>query len=79
MQRLEQGGLGDERLAGAGRRTDEHALLGREPGEQRFFLHRIGRVGQLGEVLLGQVIATGDRRSIVCAGSLHLAILADSC
>ncbi len=57
VQGLEQGGLGDQRLAGAGRGADEHALLGREPGEQGLFLHRVGRVGQLGQVLLGQLVA----------------------
>ena len=32
VQGFEEGGLGDERFAGAGRRADEHALLGGEPG-----------------------------------------------
>ena len=45
MQGLEQGGLGDERLAGAGRGADEDALLGGEPGEQGVFLHGVGREG----------------------------------
>ena len=53
MQRFEERGLGDQRLAGAGRRADQHALIGREPGEQRFFLHRIRRKRQLIEIFAG--------------------------
>ena len=50
VQGLEQGRLGDQRLAGAGRGADQHPLLGREPGEQGFLLHRIRRVRELVEV-----------------------------
>src|SRR5262249_51407241 len=63
VQRLEEGGLGDKRLAGAGRSADEHALLGGEPGEQGFFLHGIGRVRQLSQITLGQFIARRDIRN----------------
>ena len=63
VQRLEQGGLGDERLAGAGRGADEDALLGGEPGEQGLFLHRVGRVGQLVEVAVGQFVAGREYRA----------------
>ena len=59
VQGLEEGGLGDERLAGAGRGADEDALLGGEPGEQGVFLDGVGRVGQLVEVAFGQVVARG--------------------
>lgn len=54
VQRLEQGGIRDHRFARARRSAEENALLGREPGEQRFLLHRIGSVGQLFEVTIRQ-------------------------
>ena len=57
VQRLEEGGLGDEGLAGAGGGADEDALLGAEPGEQGVLLHGVGRVGQLVEVARGEVVA----------------------
>src|SRR5262249_39329874 len=59
VQRLEQGGLGDERLAGAGRGADQDARVGGEPGEQGLLLDRVGRVGQLVEVEVGQFVAAG--------------------
>ena len=57
VQRLEEPGLCDERLAGAGGGADEDALLGGEPGEQGVFLHRVGRVGELLEVFFEELVA----------------------
>src|SRR5262249_55638081 len=74
VQRLEQGGLGDERLAGAGRGADQRALLGAEPREQGFFLYRVRRVGQVIEGQRSQGRTRGGRgwggghRSVVAAG-----------
>ena len=59
VQCFEEGGLGDQRLAGAGRGADQHALLRREPGQQGFFLHRVGRIRELVEVGGGQFVAGG--------------------
>lgn len=42
--------FGDERLAGSGGGAHEHALFGREIGEQRLFLHRVRRIGELFQV-----------------------------
>ena len=59
VQRLEQRGLGDERLAHARRRADQHPLLGREPAQQGLFLKRIRVVRDLVEVGRAQVVAGG--------------------
>ena len=60
VQGLEQGRLGDQRLAGAGRRADQHALLGREPRQQRLFLHRVRRERKLIEIEATQSVAAGS-------------------
>ena len=68
VQRLEQRRLGDQRLAGAGRCTDQHALFGREPREQCFFLHRVRRVGELLEILhreFGTLLGQGHDAGLV--------------
>ena len=59
VQGLEEGGLGDERLAGAGRGADENALLGGEPGQQGVFLDLRRLEGKLIEVAAGQFVAAG--------------------
>ncbi len=61
VQGLEQGRLGDERFAGAGGRADQHALFGREPRQQRLFLHRVRLVGELVEIAADQIVARGER------------------
>ncbi len=57
VQGLEQRSLGDQRLAGARRRTDQHALLGSEPGQDGIFLHSIRRKRQLRQISLGKIVA----------------------
>ena len=57
VQGLEQRRLGDERLAGPGRRADQHPLLGREPRQQGLFLERVGREGKLIEISRRQLVA----------------------
>ena len=60
VQRLEQGRLGDERLAGAGGRTDQHALVRGEPGQEGVFLDLVRLEGKLVEIAAGQFVAGGD-------------------
>ena len=60
VQGLEQGRLGDQRFAGAGGRADQHALVGREPGQQGLFLHGVWLVGELVEIAADQFIAAGE-------------------
>ena len=62
VQGLEQGRLGDQRLAGAGGRADQHALLGREPRQQRLLLHLVRLVGELVQVAAGKFVAGGRGR-----------------
>ena len=62
MQGLEQGRLGDQRLTGAGRCADQHALLGRKPRQKRLLLNAIGLVRELVEVSAGKLVAGGKRR-----------------
>src|SRR4029079_15593986 len=57
VQGFEQGRFGNQRLAGSRRGADEDALIGREVGQQSFFLHRIRREGKLIEVERGELIA----------------------
>ena len=61
VQGLEQRRLGDERLARARRRADQDALVGGKPGQQRLFLDRVGLVGELLEIALGDVVARERR------------------
>jgi len=71
VQRLEEGGLGEECLAGAGRGADEGALLGAEPGQEGFFLDRVRGVGQLVEVQRDQFVAAGDGHDWFQSGSFR--------
>ena len=60
VQGLEQGRLGNQRFAGAGGRADQHALVGREPGQQRLFLHLVRLVGKLVEIAADQFVTRGE-------------------
>ena len=57
VQGFVEGRFGDQRLAHARRRTDQHALIGREPGEEGVFLDFIGREGELVEIAACQFVA----------------------
>ena len=50
-------------LPGAGRGADEHALLGRELGQQRLFLHRVRRERKLLQVLVASSSRVGMNHS----------------
>ncbi len=57
VQRLEESGLGDERLAGAGRAQTRTPCSAVNQASKSVFLDGIGRVRKLGEVAFGQVVA----------------------
>jgi hypothetical protein len=61
VQGLKEGCLGDQRFAHPGRGANEDALIGREVGQQRFFLHRVGRERKLIEIERSELIAGGRR------------------
>jgi hypothetical protein len=62
-QGLEHGRFGDERLAHARRRADQHPLLRGKPGQQGLLLEGVRIVRQLGEVAVGDLVARGRPRS----------------
>ena len=74
VQSFEQRGLGNQRLARAGRRTDQHPLLAREPGQEGLLLHRVRIVGDLVEVPVGEFIARGGLGPGRSCGLLGLGI-----
>ena len=57
VQGLEEGRLGDQRLARARRCADQHALVRREPGQEGVFLDLVGLERELVEVAAGQFVA----------------------
>ncbi len=61
MQGFEEGGLGDDRLARAGRRANKDSLFGGKPGIEGVFLDRIGLERKLLQVTLEELFARGCR------------------
>src|SRR5437762_2101480 len=62
MQRLEYGGLGDQRLAHARWGAHHHAVIGLEPGEKALFLKRVQAKGDGFKKLGADFAAVHSRR-----------------